>query len=185
MKFSIRAFQGFSILAVFCLLTLSCSGDAFVESNDLSSISGTITFDNVMMWPDSGEVQVTIWPQGVWTASGPIGPPQNATEPVTIVRNGIENQYGYLITGLPDGEYSAVTVGWRHPDETLPAEQRSAVLGVYLSDPNMISTGLVIPNTPFQGPLPSVISVKKEDRTKVDIRADFAFLALFFPPGTK
>lgn len=172
------------ILGWLFLVALGCDGDNGVSS-EFATISGTVTFENVTLWPDSGEVQITIWPQGVWTAFGPMGPPQNPNNPITLTKNNNQSRYDYQIDGLPKGEYSAIAVGWRHPDETLPAEQRSAVLGVYLDDSNTVSVGLVIPNTPFQGPLPAVFTLEKgQNRTGMDIKADFANIQLFFPSST-
>ena len=166
------------------LFSIACLGDDGVSS-DLSTITGTITFQNFAMWPDSGEVQITIFPQSIWTANGPIGPPQNANNPVILARDVTVNQYNYFIGDLPAGEYSAIAVGWRHPDETLPAEQRTAVLGVYLNGSNTVSTGLNIPDSPFQGPLPAVINIEKgRDHAGLSFTADFANIQLFFPPGS-
>ena len=152
-------------------------------SPDFATVQGTITFDNIAMWPDSGEVQVTIWAGGVWTNLGPVGPP--AADPFIIERVLGQAEYHYQFIGLSEGVYSAIAVGWRHPDETLPPELRSSVLGVLLDDPNANSTGLVIPNTPFQGPLPvSFLLGAATNEIGLDILADFANNALFFPPGS-
>lgn len=173
-----------TVLTIFFVLSWGCDDDNGMAP-EFASVSGTITFENVALWPDSGEVQVTIWPEGVWTASGPMGPPQNPNDPLVLTKNPGQTQYSYEIAGLPEGVYSAIAVGWRHPDPNLPAEQRSAVLGVYLGDPNIVSTGLIIdfPGSPFQGPLPAEITLEKgENRTGLDIKADFANIQLFFPP---
>ncbi len=164
------------------LLSIGCNNDNGASS-EFASVSGTITFDNVALWPDSGEVQVTIWPQDVWTQCGPMGPPQNPNNPLVLTKVAGQTQYSYTIDGLPEGEYSAIAVGWRHPDESLPDERRSAVLGVYLNNPNTASTGLNCPpNIPLQDPLPVVVTLQRgENRTGLDIRADFAKIQLFFP----
>jgi hypothetical protein len=170
-----------SLIVSVLWLSIGCNSDNGTSS-EFASVSGTITFDNVAIWPDSGEVQVTIWPQGVWTAFGPMGPPQNPNNPLVLTKVAGQAQYSYTIDGLPEGEYSAIAVGWRHPNESLPAAQRSAVLGVYLNNPNIVSTGLSIPQTPFQDPLPVAITLQKgENRTGLNIRADFAKIQLFFP----
>ncbi len=166
------------------LVAAGCDDDNGVTS-EFATVSGTVIFDNVQLWPDSGVVQITIWPENVWTSFGPQGPPQNPNNPVTLVRNGNQTRYDYKIEGLPAGTYSAIAVGWRHPDESLPAERRSAVLGVYIGNTNEVSTGLEIPGSPFQDRLPMTVTLSKgENKTGLDIRADFAKLALFFPPGS-
>lgn len=152
-------------------------------SSDFATVQGTITFDNVAMWPDSGEVQVTIWAGGVWTSAGPMALP--AADPFTLERVAGQTEYHYQFIALSEGVYSAIAVGWRHPDETLPPEERSAFLGVYLDDPAVNSTGLEIPNTPFQGPLPASFLMGAGSNEKgFDILADFANIALFFPSGS-
>ncbi|MFQ5640084.1 MAG: hypothetical protein ACE5IR_19060 [bacterium] len=174
--------KGFMIISAIALLVsfgFGCNGEDGVSS-EFATVTGTITFENIASWPDSGVVQITIWPEGVWTRNGPAGPPQNPNNPVTLIRDLSTSQVNYIIEGLPEGEYSAIAVGWRHPDETLPAERRSAVLGVYWNSPNVVSTGLPFP--PFEDPLPASFTLQKgENRTGMDIKADFGKIGLFFP----
>lgn len=172
----------FFISSVLFLFSTACiNSDPVGTVSGVATVTGTITFRNFPMWPDSGVVQVTIFPQGVWTANGPTGPSQNANTPTILLRNANTNQYNYFIPDLPEGEYSALTVGWRHPDETLPEEQRTAFLGVYLNGSNTVSTGLDISGSPFQGPLPAVLNVNN-DLGGRSFTADFANIQLFFPP---
>lgn len=169
---------GALISGVLLLLPLSCNDDNGNAPPEFATVSGTITFENTSMWPDSGEVEVTIWPQGVWTAFGPTGPPQNPNNPFMVTKVQGKTEYTYTIDGLPEGTYSAIAVGWRHPDEDLPAQCRSVVLGVYLANTDTVSTGLVIPGTAFQGPLPdSVLVAKGQTVNNLDIKADFGIIA--------
>jgi hypothetical protein len=149
-------------------------------SPDFASIRGTITFDNIGAWPDSGAVQVSIWSAGIWTELGP--GVADATDVSTIQRITNQTAYLYQFIRLMEGPYSAVAVSWIHPDESLSAEERRAILGVYLNDPNTVSTGLIIAGTPHQGPLPEVFLLGAGNNDNgFDIRADFANFALFFP----
>jgi hypothetical protein len=180
-----RVFKNLQVICALIVsviwLSIGCNSDNGTSS-EFASVSGTITFDNVALWPDSGEVQVTIWPQGVWTQCGPTGPPQNPNNPLVLTKVTAQTQYSYIIDGLPEGEYSAIAVGWRHPNENLPAERRTAVLGVYINNLNTASTGLNCPpNIPLQDLLPIVITLRKgENRNGLNIRADFAKIQLFF-----
>src|SRR3990172_9005606 len=153
-------------LFVFSLFINACSEDDSASS-DLGSVSGTITFDNVFLWPDSGEVQVTIFPANVWQSFGAIGPPQNANTPVILTKSGNQTQYQFTIDGLPEGDYSSLAVGWRRPNvQNYPAEKRTATLGVYWNDPDSVSLGLSISQSPLNYPLPTVISLAKgENKT--------------------
>ncbi|MCG8607108.1 hypothetical protein MJD09_19255 [bacterium] len=149
-------------------------------SPDFATIQGTITFDNIGLWPDSGEVQVSIWSVGVWTESGPGAAASTAVS--AIRRIGNQSAYPYQFIRLMEGPYSAVAVSWIHPDQSLSAEERRAILGVYLNDPNTVSTGLIIEGTPHQGPLPELFLLGAgNNEDGFDIRADFSNIALFFP----
>ncbi len=71
--------------------------------------AGTITFENVAAWPDSGEVQVTIWGENVWSAFGPVGPPAGV---VTLTKVSGQTQYEFSFEGISAGSYSAISAGW-------------------------------------------------------------------------
>lgn len=171
-----------SVVSLALLFSLGCDGDDGVSS-EFASVSGTITFKNIAMWPDSGEVQVTIFPAGAtgWTAMGPLGPPQNPNDPVVLTKNGTQNQYDFTIDGLPEGGYSALAVGWRRPNaQNYPGNKRTASIGVFWSDPDSASSGLNIPMTPLQEPLPTAINLSKgEEKSGLNLTADFGYVPIF------
>ncbi len=166
-------------IAFIVALFFGCGGDDG-GSSDLGSISGTITFDNVAMWPDSGEVQVVVFPENVWQSFGPLGPPQNFNDPLVITKNGSQTQYNYTVEGLPEGDYSALAVGWRRPNsQNYPGSQRTATIGVYWGNSSTTSMGVNVPGTPLNDPAPSVISLNiSENITGLNFKADFRWVQI-------
>jgi len=87
-----------------------------VQSQTSGEISGTITFTG--SWPATGNVQVSMW-----TSWPPTGPPAAFS---AVLTPGVASQT-YKISGLNNGPYSVITVGWRDPADPTGAK----VIGVY------------------------------------------------------
>lgn len=173
-KSSSLKFPAFVLLGLTFLFVLSngCGDDNGVSS-EFATVKGTIAFENAVMWPDSGLVLVTIWPVGIWTEFGPIGPPAGVD---TLQKVAGQDKYAYEFEGVSPGTYSAIAVGWEHPDENRPRETRVATLGVYWGNPDSVSVGLNIPQSPFVGPPPAEFTVDKGDVVTFDFKADFIWV---------
>ena len=184
----------------------SCKDDD--PEPDTATISGTITFDNVALWEtwqDSGEVQVTIFPEfslgnppAGWGDIPPdalypgfpggrfaVGAPSNAQDPFILQYMPGVSQYDYSIEVQP-GTYSALAVGFRHDNITDPS-LRTATLGVHWNTPNTVSHGIVLKMviggqtiTLFDEPAPTPITVEKGDEVDIDFRADFGFVEQWY-----
>lgn len=169
---------------------VGCGNDDDDTTSEFATIHGVITFDNTDLWPDGGELQVTIFAEGAWVDVGdqrvPTGAPYNATNPVVLEKIPGQNQYEYQIDGLAPGTYSALAVGWRPPNaDELPATQRTATLGCHWDNPNEVSTGLRVPLPPpapsIDDPAPAPITVAAGDDLEINFRADFIIVPAWFP----
>ena len=194
------------LLAIMPLLCMTSCDDDDPEP-DTAKISGTITIDNPQIWEqwkDSGEVQLTLFPEfkldpfpgagwgtvpdnfygpGVPGGTFALGAPVNAQNPIVLNYQPGVTQYNYSITVDP-GEYSALALGFRHDNVTDPTK-RTATLGVHHSNPNVVSYGIVIrpaigaPNI-FNEPAPTTIILEKGDDVDIDFKADFAIVPLWY-----
>ncbi len=175
-----KSCYGTLLIALLAVVSFACDS-ADINSSEFATVSGTITFKNVASWPDSGEVQVTVFPENVWTQFGAMGPPQNPNDPVILTKTA-NTEYAFTIEGLPGGNYSALAVGWRRPNaQNYPAEKRTATLGVYWLNSDSVSVGLNIPGSPFNDPAPAVIAVTKGQVVKdLNFAADFAYVRFLF-----
>lgn len=181
----------------------SCKDDP--AKPDTATISGTITIENAAIWDtwkDSGEVQLTLFPEfslnppagwgevpdnffgpGVPGGTFALGAPVNAQDPLVLEYSPGATQYNYTIT-LDPGTYSALALGFRHVRITDPT-LRTATLGVHWSNPNDVSHGIVIRpaiGAPaiFDEPAPSVITLEAGDEVTIDFKADFGFVNLWY-----
>ncbi|MBL7993883.1 hypothetical protein JNM05_00785 [bacterium] len=160
---------------------------------DTATIHGTITFRNVDVWKasgtgtkadvDSGEVQVTIFGDGIWADQGggyvvPGGAPFNAQNPLILTRVASDSTYEYSLEVDP-GTYSALAVGFR-TNRNVSADMKTATLGVYWNMPNQVSHGITIPMSPFNYPAPVAITVAKGDDVALNFVADFGFVNMWF-----
>lgn len=190
----------FGILFAISLMMAACGDD---DQPDITSINGTITFDNLDTWAnwvDSGEVQVTIFPAfslnppagwgdvpddffgpGVPGGRFAIGAPYNSQNPVILQYVPGQSTYEYEIEVEP-GTYSAVAAGFRH-DFINDASLRTATLGTHWDKPNEVSHGVVLKVnvqgmviTPFDFPAPSEITVASGEQKTINFRADFGFV---------
>ena len=170
---------------------------------DTAKIHGTITFENADLWStwkDSGDVEVTIFPEfvlalppqgagwgavpndffgpGVPGGTFPLGAPFNASNPFILTYVPGQTQYQYELEVDP-GTYSALAVGLRHDRITDPT-LKTATLGVHWNNPDSVSHGIVFNFTPFNYPAPSTITVAKGDNVEINFKADFAFVEVWF-----
>jgi len=183
----------------------SCSDD---DEPDVTSINGTITVEGLDTWAewiDSGEVQLTIFPEfslnppagwgdiddGVLGPEAPggrfaIGAPYNAQNPLIINYVPGQSTYDYEIEVEP-GTYSALALGFRHDFITDPS-LRTATLGVHHDNPDEVSHGVVIrvdtgPGgiiTVLDYPAPSIITVASGEQKTIDFKADFGFVLQWY-----
>jgi hypothetical protein len=146
---------------LFIAFILGCSEkNNPVESQTAGEISGTITF--VGTWPATGNVQVSMW-----TSWPPAGPPAAFS---SVLTPGVATQT-YKISGLNNGPYSVITVGWRDPADPTGAK----VIGVY--------TGNDILGVDCKGQftlpaLPIEISDSQRKVANVNMRANLDILQL-------
>ena len=179
------------------VMGIALAAFAFIGCDDdkpnKATIHGTITFRNVDVWKamgtgtkadeDSGEVQVTIFAEGIWANQGggvvvPGGAPFNAQNPFILTRVAGDSTYEYEIEVDP-GTYSALAVGFR-TDRNVASDKKTATLGVYWNMPNQVSHGIAIPMSPFNYPAPVAITVAKGDNSELNFVADFGFVNMWF-----
>ncbi len=193
----------FVSVLTFGVIFLSSCGDDELPPNT-AVVKGTVIMDNNDVWAtwiDSGEVQITIFPEfnlnppAGWGeipdgALGPnvpggtfaIGAPFNSQNPVVIEYEAGKNEYEFEIEVDP-GTYSALAVGFRHNFVNDPS-LRSATLGVYHNNPNDVSHGIVIKADVGGGtivpiydfPAPSSFTVADGETLELEFRADFGFV---------
>ena len=192
------------ILVSFSLIIfLSSCGEDLPPNTAL--IKGNITIENADVWAnwvDSGEVQLTIFPEfslnppagwgeipdgafgpGVPGGTYAIGAPSNSQNPIILEYEEGKSEYDYELEVDP-GTYSALALGFRH-DNVPDASLRTATLGVHHNNPNVVSHGVVIKATIppggniitiFDYPAPSTFSVVDGEVLELDFKADFNFV---------
>lgn len=177
-------------LSLIALNLIGCDDD----KPNTATVHGTITFRNVDVWKasgthtkadeDSGIVEVTIFEDGVWAEAGgvrvPMNAPFNAQNPVIFTRVAGDSTYEYSIEVEP-GTYSALAVGFR-TNRNVPADQKTATLGVYWNNANQVSSGLLLPFPPLNlnDPAPAAITVAKGDHVELNFVANFGFVNQWF-----
>ena len=183
----------------------SCNKD---DEPTKTTVYGTITIDNAdtwASWVDSGEVQLTLFPEfsldplagwgevpddffgpGVPGGTYAVGAPYNSQNPLILEYEPGKTQYDFEIEVDP-GTYSALALGFRHDfvnDPTL----KSATLGVYWDKPNEVSHGIVI-KVPgaggtympiFNYPPPVTFEVKAGEQKELNFKADFGFVNVWY-----
>jgi hypothetical protein len=196
-----QTFKQLLFLFAISLFIIGCSND---DDSATTKIFGTITFENADIWAnwvDSGEVQVTVFPEfsldplagwgavpdnffgpGVPGGTFAVGAPFNSQNPYVLEYSPGQSQYTYEIE-LDPGTYSAVAVGFRH-DFVQDPSRRSATLGVYWNDPTMVSHGIVLRVSAGGGmivpiyhyPEPSEFTIGEGKQLELNFRADFGFV---------
>jgi hypothetical protein len=201
-------FRGVPAVAIgLCLALLalqSCSKDD-EPIPTTATISGVVTIDNAELWEtwsDSGEVQLTFFPEfsldppagwgeypdntfgpGVPGGVSAVGAPVNSQNPLVFEYEAGRTEYGFEIT-LTDMTgpvtFSALAVGFRHDFITDPS-LRSATLGVHWNNESEVSHGIVIrtaigADPIFDFPAPVNFTVEPGDAQVINFRADFSFV---------
>lgn len=174
------------------------------EADKITKVYGVITLENAeewATWKDSGEVQVTLFPQfsldplAGWGAVpdnffGPnipggtfaVGAPYNSQNPLILTYEPGKTQYSYEIE-LEPGTYSALALGFRHNLVTDPSK-KTATLGVHWDTPAQVSHGIVIRiRTPsgaivpvFNFPAPTTFTLTEGEQKEINFKADFGFV---------
>lgn len=184
-------------MAVFlaALIWVSCE-----KEKTTAKISGEIILQNTDIWSwyqDSGEVQLTIFPEfsldppAGWGAvpdghlgpnvpggTFPIGAPANAQNPLVFQFDANASTLSYELEVDP-GTYSALALGFRHDLVTDP-NLRTATLGVHWNNINEVSYGLKIPAFRLDYPAPAEFTVAAGDEININFTVDFGILPLWF-----
>lgn len=179
------------------LFSLTSCGD---DEPARTRIFGTITIDNIDIWEtwqDSGEVQLTIFPEfsldplsgwgevpdgafgpGVLGGEFAVGAPYNSQNPLILTYEAGKTEYDYEIE-LEPGIYSALALGFRNDNVTDPS-LKTATLGVHHGDETTVSHGVTIKVqagpmvlTVYDEVSPSDITIAAEEELEINFRADF------------
>jgi hypothetical protein len=124
------------------------------------SVAGTVTFTGD--WPASGEVQVSIY-SSLQPPYVPTGAPDAFTDPIAPGTN----EYDYKLDGLDKGDYMAIFVSWRDPQN--PGASR--LLGMYWTNHNESGINDVT-GLPLEQPTGVTIADGNLNLTDHDITAD-------------
>ncbi len=186
------------------VFSFSSCGD---DEPEKTMIHGTITIDNQdtwSMWQDSGQVELTIFPDfsldplAGWGATPDgffspnslggtfaVGAPYNSQNPIILEFESGKTTYDYELE-LEPGTYSALALGFRHDGISDPS-RKSATLGVHWDKPATVSHGIVIkiqagPNviTLFDYDAPSSITVTDGQDLEINFTADFNFVNVWY-----
>jgi len=193
-----------SFLAATLVIALfaACKDDEVKPTT--ATIRGVITIENAGVWDtwkDSGEVQLTIFPEfslnppagwgaipddffgpGVPGGTFALGAPYNSQNPLVLNYSPGASQFQYEIT-IDPGTYSALALGFRHNLVTDPT-RKTATLGCYWGNENTVSHGIVLKVdvgggnivTVFDFPAPKEIVLEAGDNVELNFKADFAFV---------
>ena len=110
-----------TLFAIFGILVFSACEDSEAEATpESANISGVITFEGD--WPAEGLVFISLNAQWPPTSSGPPYSVTSLTESV--------DSYDYEFEDVAFGEYGAITVSWKDPNNENPATNQH-VIGAY------------------------------------------------------
>jgi hypothetical protein len=197
-------FSNIFVIVLFSLsiFMVSCGDDdPIVETK--TRMYGTITIENHDVWEtwqDSGEVQLTLFPEfsldpmagwgevpddfffpGSLGGTFAVGAPYNSQNPIVIDYVAGQNIIEYSIE-IEAGTYSALALGFRN-DNVVDASLKTATLGVYWENPSTVSHGVVIRIQAgpmvipiFNYPAPSTIVLAEGEELQLDFKADFDFV---------
>jgi hypothetical protein len=189
------------LLFGFSFFFASCGDDDPVVTK--TRVFGTITIENHDVWAtwqDSGEVQLTIFPEfsldplAGWGAVpdnffGPgfiggtyaVGAPYNSQNPLIVSYSPGQNIIEYSME-LEAGTYSALALGFRH-DGVQDPSLKTATLGVHWGNPGTVSHGVVIRIQAgpmvipiFNEPPPATITIAEGEEVELNFKADFDFV---------
>ena len=184
-----------------CLFTLvSCDDD----EPTTAKIYGTVDIENAVLWPlwaDSGEVQVTVFPEfsldplagwgevpdghfGPGSIGGiyPVGAPFNSQNPLVLNYVPGQTTYSYELEVDP-GTYSALACGF-YKYNVSDANRRTAPIGVHFNKPNEVSHGVLIKIDVGGGIIvpvldetpPTTVTVVAGDELELNFKADFSLV---------
>ena len=192
---------GLTVAALFLVLAFTaCNKD---DDPQTTKVYGTITIENTdtwASWVDSGEVQLTLFPEfsldplagwgavpdnffgpGVLGGTYAVGAPYNSQNPVILEYVPGKTKYDYEIEVEP-GTYSALALGFRHDFVNDPT-RKSATLGVYWGNDIVVSHGIVIRINAggtvipiFDYDPPATFEVKAGEQKELNFIADFDFV---------
>jgi hypothetical protein len=192
------------LLAITGVFVTGCKDD----DSKATKVYGTITFENANVWQtwqDSGEVQVTVFPEfsldplagwgevpdnffgpNVLGGTFPVGAPYNSQNPVILTYKAGQTTYDYEIE-LEPGTYSALAVGFRHNFVNDP-NLKTATLGVHWGKETEVSHGIVIrvklPNGNIikvhDYPAPSTFTIKAGEQKEINFKANFGFVEQWY-----
>ena len=195
-------------LVLSAVMFTSCKDDE-EPTPTTAKFSGVITIDNAEIWAswvDSGEVQLTFFPEfsldplagwgaypdnafgpGVPGGVSPLGAPVNSQNPIILEYEQGRNQYQFEIeiTNMTGPvTFSALAVGFRH-DFVQDATRKTATLGVYWNNENEVSHGIVLRpaiGAPpiFDYPAPVAFTLDPGDEVTLNFKADFSFVEVWF-----
>jgi hypothetical protein len=198
-------FPLFLAVSLIAVVTFSACEE---EEPAMTRVFGTITIQNPDtwgVWQDSGEVQVTIFPQfsldplAGWGAIpdntlGPnvpggtfaVGAPYNSQNPLVLEYVPGKTIYNYELE-LEPGTYSALALGFRHDQVTDPSK-KTATLGVHWGNPTEVSHGVVIKiRTPngavvpvYNYPAPLSFDLMEGESKEINFTADFNFVNTWY-----
>ena len=166
-------------------------------------IHGTITIENAdewATWQDSGEVQLTVFPEfsldplagwgavpdnffgpGVLGGTYAVGAPYNSQNPLVLDYVPGKTEYHYELE-LEPGTYSALALGFRH-DLVSDPTKKTATLGVHWGQPDSVSHGIVIRIKAggaiipvFNYPAPVTFTIAEGEHKEFNFKADFDFV---------
>jgi hypothetical protein len=191
-------FLAVSVLGI--LTVFGCDDD----EPTTAKISGTITIQNIALWPvwaDSGEVQVTVFPEfsldplagwgdvpddfffpGSIGGRYPVGAPYNSQDPFVLDYVSGQTTYAYELEVEP-GTYSALACGF-YKNDVSDANRRTAPIGVHWDNPTQVSYGVVIKVDVgggvivpvVTGAAPQQLTLVAGDELQVDFSADFSLV---------
>ena len=196
--------------SVFLLLLASLTFFSCNKDDDPTStkVFGTITIENIDTWAewiDSGEVQVTVFPDfslnppagwgevpdgafgpGVPGGVFPVGAPYNSQNPVVLEYEPGKTAFNYDIEIEP-GTYSALAVGFNHYFIT-DSNLSTASLGVHWNNPGQVSHGVVIKIDMGGGNLipifnetpPTAFTISEGEELEINFIADFSFVQRWY-----
>ena len=199
-----------SLAVLACTISIifltSCGDDELPPNTAL--ITGTVIIENTDVWAnwiDSGEVQLTIFPEfslnppagwgevpngtfgpGVPGGTFALGAPFNSQNPLILEYEAGKTEYDYELEVDP-GTYSALAVGFRH-NFVNDASRRTATLGVHHNNPGTVSHGVVIKADVgggtivpiFNYPAPVSFTVADGETLELDFKADFSFVTQWY-----
>ena len=160
MKF-IKTLFVLSLLSIMFLAIACEDNEAENPAPESATISGTITFTNIVNWPMDGDVALSLsltWP--------PTGAPAAS---FAITSSDLSNDtYDYTFENVAFGIYPAIAVSWQDPNDSNSATNQYT-LGAYGGSYPFF--------TAYGGTDPTVVTVSEAEYelNDLDFNADFDF----------